>query len=501
MLEHDSAEFPIGYFSLSFALMLDYEQVMWLVPRAEGSEWKEKAENLELELQQCYKAQARLSEQLVVEVAECRTAKAMIQEKDATITDLQNQVSQAREECSQLKEALEEKTQAVELLIEENQALKAQLEEITLKAKSAEAENKMLIDRWMLQKMQDAERLNEVNAMCEYMMDRAKSKSIEQLAQQQVDGVVRQSEAGAEYFVESIIPSFCKLKLSHGSGCSSLLFEYSSDRVITGGQGNMVRIWDANTGAQVKSLSYYEGDVLDLAITADNRSIIAANSLNKLFVWDVSSGRINHTLTGHKEKVVAVDASKVSAQSLVSASCDRTMKVWDLQSGYCVKTIMSHSNCNALCFSMDGQTICSGHFDGHLRLWDIRTAKSIMQVHAHTQSVTSVCLSRSGNIILTSGRDNKHNLFDMRSLEVSGTFGASGCRMASNWSRSCISADDSYVAAGSADGSVYVWSRSGSNVVSILKEHTAPVFSCSWSGLGKYLASADKNGNVCIWTC
>lgn len=44
----------------------------------------------------------------------------------------------------------------------ENQELKAQLEEMTVKAKNAEAENKMLIDRWMLQKMQDAERLNEV---------------------------------------------------------------------------------------------------------------------------------------------------------------------------------------------------------------------------------------------------------------------------------------------------------------------------------------------------
>lgn len=33
---------------------------------------------------------------------------------------------------------------------------------MTVKAKNAEAENKMLVDRWMLQKMQDAERLNEV---------------------------------------------------------------------------------------------------------------------------------------------------------------------------------------------------------------------------------------------------------------------------------------------------------------------------------------------------
>ena len=44
----------------------------------------------------------------------------------------------------------------------EHQELKEQLEGMTLRAKNAEAENKTLTDRWMLQKMQDAERLNEV---------------------------------------------------------------------------------------------------------------------------------------------------------------------------------------------------------------------------------------------------------------------------------------------------------------------------------------------------
>ena len=47
-------------------------------------------------------------------------------------------------------------------MISENQVLKTQLEEAKARADKFEAENKMLIDRWMLQKMQDAERLNEV---------------------------------------------------------------------------------------------------------------------------------------------------------------------------------------------------------------------------------------------------------------------------------------------------------------------------------------------------
>lgn len=61
-----------------------------------GSEWNEKAENLEVELQQCYKAQSRLTEQLVVEVADSRASKALILEKENMISDLQNELTEAR---------------------------------------------------------------------------------------------------------------------------------------------------------------------------------------------------------------------------------------------------------------------------------------------------------------------------------------------------------------------------------------------------------------------
>lgn len=70
-------------------------EIIWSIS-LKGSEWKDKAENLEVELQQCYKAQARLSEQLVVEVAECRASKALVQEKEAIINDLRHELTKAR---------------------------------------------------------------------------------------------------------------------------------------------------------------------------------------------------------------------------------------------------------------------------------------------------------------------------------------------------------------------------------------------------------------------
>ncbi|XP_065874228.1 autophagy-related protein 16 [Euphorbia lathyris] len=467
---------------------------------SQGSEWKEKAENLELELQQCYKAQSRLSEQLVVEVAEARTSKALLQEKESNLNELQKELTELRDECSQLKADLEEKIKGLELVVGENHALRIQLEEMTMKAKNAEAENRMLIDRWMLQKMQDAERLNEANSLYEEMVDRLKASGLGKLAQLQVDGVVRQSEEGAEYFMESSSPSSCKHKITaHEGGCASTIFEYNSSKLISGGQDRSIKMWDTNTGSLSRTLYGCLGSVLDLSVTHDNRSVIAASSSNNLFVWDANSGRVRHTLTGHLDKVCAVDVSKTSSRHVVSAAYDRTIKVWDLQKGYCTNTIVFPSNCNAVCFSMDGLTICSGHVDGNLRLWDIQTGKLLSEVAAHSLAVTSISLSRNGNRILTSGRDNLHNLFDMRSLEVCGTLRASGNRVASNWSRSCISPDDNYVAAGSADGSVYIWSISKGDIVTTLKEHTASVLCCSWSGLGRPLATADKNGIIHTW--
>lgn len=66
------------------------------------------------------------------------------------------------EENVQLKQSLDEKTEALDLLIQEHQSVKAELEQALTKLKVAEDENQSLIDRWMLEKMKDAERLNEV---------------------------------------------------------------------------------------------------------------------------------------------------------------------------------------------------------------------------------------------------------------------------------------------------------------------------------------------------
>ncbi|KAL9261970.1 Autophagy-related protein [Drosera capensis] len=282
----------------------------------QGLEWKEKAENFEAELQQCYKAQSR-------------AAKTSAQEKESLIEELQKDIVESeqqtfsfvgREECSQVKLLLEERSKALELAVSENQELPTRFEEMAMKLLEVQVENKMLIDRWLLQKMKDAEQLNEANALLGDMRNQQSMSSMQELARLQVDGVRR-------------IPA-------HDGGCTAILFEFYSSKLVTGGQDQTVKIWDASTGLLIQTLHGCLGSVLDLTITHDNKTGIAASSSNNLYVWDVSTGRISHTLTGHMDKVCAVDVSKVSSRNAVSAAYDRSIKVWDLNRGYCSNTII-----------------------------------------------------------------------------------------------------------------------------------------------------------------
>ncbi|CAM0876201.1 unnamed protein product [Alopecurus aequalis] len=477
---------------------------------AHALEWKEKAEKNELELQQCYKAQSRLSEQLVAEIEEGKASKSLLKEKEELSANLQSELGQTSEENVQLKQSLEEKTNALSLLIQEHQAAKAELEQALAKLKGVEHENTQLVERLMQAKMVEAEKLNEANAMYEEMVLKLRAAGlgaggIQHNAEQEADGIIRRSEAGYIDIMETSIPSTCRISIrAHEGGCGAIIFQNNTDKLISGGQDQTVKIWSAHTGALTSTLQGCLGSVNDLAVTNDNKFVIAACSSNKLFVWEVNGGRPRHTLTGHTKGVSSVDASWVKSLVIASSSSDRTIKIWDLQTGFCKSTIMSGSTPNSLAF-IHGDTLCSGHRNGSLLFHDIRSGKNSATVEAHTD-VTSVCVSRSKNYVLSSGRENLHKLFDVRmptvTVEICGTVMAPGNKMVGSWGRPCISPDEQCIAAGASDGSVYIWPKPKnvkdvSEPLAILEGHSLPVVSSAWSGFGP-LATADKN-HIHIW--
>ena len=60
-------------------------------------------------------------------------------------------------------------------------------------------------------------------------------------------------------------------------------------------------------------------------------------------------------------------------------------------------------------------------------------------------------------LVLTCGKDNCLRVVDARTFQVQQTLTAPGFSVSTTWCTACLSSNESHAAAGSANGSVFVW--------------------------------------------
>jgi WD40 repeat protein len=93
---------------------------------------------------------------------------------------------------------------------------------------------------------------------------------------------------------------------------------------------------------------------------------VSASEDQTLKVWDLDSGCELRTLEGHSDSVYSV-AVTPDGRWAVSASYDRTLKVWDLDSSRTIATFTCDAR--ALCCAViDNQRIIAGDEAGHVHI-------------------------------------------------------------------------------------------------------------------------------------
>jgi WD40 repeat protein len=78
-----------------------------------------------------------------------------------------------------------------------------------------------------------------------------------------------------------------------------------------------------------------------------------------LKVWDLDTGRELRTLQGHSGGVNGVAISP-DGRHAVSASYDNTLKVWDLETGRELRTLEGHSGGSVESPSEAAEKVCTG---------------------------------------------------------------------------------------------------------------------------------------------
>lgn len=79
---------------------------------------------------------------------------------------------------------------------------------------------------------------------------------------------------------------------------------------------------------------------LSLSLSLSAR-VVSGSRDTTLRVWDVSTGRCEHVLTGH---VAAVRCVQYDGRRVVSGGYDYMVKVWDPETEACLFTLQGHTN-------------------------------------------------------------------------------------------------------------------------------------------------------------
>ncbi|XP_071387496.1 autophagy-related protein 16-1 isoform X1 [Centroberyx affinis] len=286
---------------------------------------------------------------------------------------------------------------------------------------------------------------------------------------------------------------------AHDGEVNAVRFSPGSRLLATGGMDRRVKLWEVVSGhCEPKgALTGSNAGITSIEFDSAGSYLLAASNDFASRIWTVDDYRLRHTLTGHSGKVLSARFLLDNAR-IVSGSYDRTLKLWDLRSKVCMKTVFAGSSCNDIVCTE--QCVMSGHFDKKVRFWDIR-AESIVRELELLGRVTSLDLNHDRTELLTCSRDDLLKIIDLRTNAVRQTFSAQGFKCGADWTRVTFSPDGSYVAGGSADGTLYVWNVLTGKVDRTLdKNHGSAINSVSWSPSGAFVVSVEKGSKAVLWS-
>merc|ERR1712096_243208 len=126
-------------------------------------------------------------------------------------------------------------------------------------------------------------------------------------------------------------------------------------------------------------------------------------SLSNIQLWEVASGSLRKTLSGHSDIVFSVTYSP-DGTTLASASDDGSIKLWHAVTGLELRTLSGHSDMVfSVAYSPDGTTLASASHDpnsslSNIQLWEVVSGSLLKTLSGHTAPIKSVAYSRDGTL-------------------------------------------------------------------------------------------------------
>ena len=154
-------------------------------------------------------------------------------------------------------------------------------------------------------------------------------------------------------------------------------------------------VWDMKTGTILKTITGHKS-VNAVVITSDGKQIVSGSTDSTIKIWDIETGKNINTLIGHHSSIRAI-AITPDGKNIVSASQDTTLKVWDLQTGECLCTCIEHQkSVSVLAIHPDGDKVISGDDDKRLIIWNLKNGQLLREIKTFEGYLYAIAITNYG---------------------------------------------------------------------------------------------------------
>jgi WD40 repeat protein len=144
----------------------------------------------------------------------------------------------------------------------------------------------------------------------------------------------------------------------HRGRVRSLAFSPRGGLAASGGQDKVVRVWEADTGKVLHTLTGYPGEVWSLAFSPDGKVLAAAGGWGEVRLYATASGRELRQLHGATVPLLALSFSP-DGKRLAGGGELATTHVWDVETGAAATVLFGLPGDRALTVGGTGDYRCT----------------------------------------------------------------------------------------------------------------------------------------------
>ncbi|XP_044587476.1 eukaryotic translation initiation factor 3 subunit I-like isoform X2 [Cotesia glomerata] len=180
-------------------------------------------------------------------------------------------------------------------------------------------------------------------------------------------------------------------------------------------------------GERLGTFNGHNGSIWCIDVNWDSSRFISGSGDNSLRIWDCQTGKeIGQLDTNSSVRTCAFSFSAntavFSTDKALGHQCEmfiidtRTVEPTLSLDDAIIRIPINGPRISAIVWGALDESIITGHEDGEINIWDVRTGKKLNSQKGHKSQINDMQVNKDGTMFITASKDHTAKLFDSESL-------------------------------------------------------------------------------------